>query len=198
MRLVSMRKVLLLLACCALSFGVARANDFNNVIFTDFSAGNSIIGSGTFSFDQTLGDGTYMLSSLTNVNFDFTVEGNLFNNGNIDPSDLANVEVVIDDNGNNFYFNTDCATGMNSTGCYEDGIGGTLGFYDSNSGNVLSTEPNWYGPLPLNEYEYGPLDGSKFLGYYGTPAGLAPEPESLWLLGTGFFGLMMLRRFRRA
>ncbi|MGH9564208.1 MAG: PEP-CTERM sorting domain-containing protein [Terracidiphilus sp.] len=27
---------------------------------------------------------------------------------------------------------------------------------------------------------------------------MAPEPESLWLLGSGFVGLMMFRRFRRA
>lgn len=199
MRFTPLRSFVLILAGCALSLGIARADDFNNVIFTDSKTGGAVIGSGTFSFDGTFGDGTYLLSDLTNVNFDFTVDGIAFNNSNIDSSDLANVEVVIDDNGNNFYFNTDCATGPGpGSGCYEAGTGGTLGFIDTNSETILSTEPNWFGPLPLNLYEFGLASSPSVLGYYGTPAGLAPEPESLWLLGTGFIGLMSFRRFRRA
>lgn len=200
MRFASLRNVVLLLAACVLSLGVARANDFNDVVFTNFDTGNSIIGSGTFSFDQTLGDGTYFLSSLTNVNFDFTFGSIAFNNSNIDTSDLDNVEVVIYDGGNNFYFNTDCSAGGGSTGCYEDPFGGTLGFVDTNSGLVLSTEPNWFGPLPLNLYEIFPSDGdgsTLAMGYYGTPAGLTPEPDTLLLLGSGLAG-MLLRRLRRA
>lgn len=196
MRLDSLRTALLLLAGCVLSLGVARANDFNNVVFTDSSTGNSIIGSGTFSFDNTVGDGTYLLTNLTNYNFDFTVNGVNFTNSNLDTSDLANVEAVIYDNGNNFYFNTDCQAAPNGTGCYESTTGGTLGFF--NGTDYISTEPNYYGPTPLNVYEFGSPDNAQpTLGYYGTPAGLTPEPESLWLLGTGLAAMLLLR-FRRA
>jgi hypothetical protein len=136
-----------------------------------------------------------MLSSLTNVNFDFTVNGINFTDSDLDTSDLANVEVVLYGGATNFYFDTNCSGG---SGCYESVSSGTLGFIDPTTGDYVSTEPNFYGSTPLNLYEfYNSGEESYALGYYGTPAGLAPEPESLWLLGTGL-AAMLVRRFRRA
>ena len=74
MRCLSMRTILLLLVGCALSLGIARANSYT-VYFSDFYSGNSIVGTGTFSFNGTYGDGAYLLSSLTNYNIDFTIYG---------------------------------------------------------------------------------------------------------------------------
>ncbi len=188
MRLVSLRTIMLLFGGFALSLGAARANDYN-VSFTDFGSGNSVVGSGTFSFNSNLGDGTYLLTSLPDYNIDFTVEGDTFTNADIDTVNLSNVEVVVYNGGDSFYFDTNCTEGPDCYGPY----GGSLDFTDTNNSAFnLTTEPNYFGNPPLDLYEATGPDGSSFGAYTTTP-----EPESLWLLGTGLVGLFV-RRFRRA
>lgn len=188
MRLASLRTIVLLSAVFASSLGLARANDYN-VYFTNLETGNSIAGTGTFSFDGSLGDGTYQLTSLPDYNIDFMVEGDTFNNSNIDTVNLSNVDVVIYDGGHNFYFDTSC---FETANCYGP-FGGSLDFTDANNANFdLTTEPNYAGNPPLDLYQANGPDGSSFGVYAATP-----EPETLWLLGSGLAALM-IRRFRRA
>ena len=190
MRLVSLRTIVLLLAGFTFSLGVARANDYNFDL-TNFETGNSIVGTGTFSFSSTVGDGTYLLTNLPSYYIDFAVEGDTFTNADIDNVNLSNVEVVVYNGGSNFYFDTNC---FETAGCYGP-YGGSLDFTDTNnSGFMLTTEPNYAGNPPLDlYYATGPSGGS--YGTYDAPA--VPEPETFWLLGTGL-GAMMIRRFRRA
>jgi hypothetical protein len=186
MRVSSSRMTVFLLATFALSLGTARANDFS-VYFTNSDTGNSVVGRGVFSFSGSYGDGTYLLSSLANYNIDFTVDGETFTNSDIDTQNLSHVEVVIDDNGRDFYFNTNCTSGPDCYGYYN----GSLDFTDPNNSNFeLSTEPNYAGAPPLNGYFAAGPDGESSGMYQGTP-----EPEPLWLLGTGMVALM-IRRFR--
>lgn len=190
MRLASLRTIVLLSAGFALPLGIAQANEYN-VDFTNFETGNSIVGTGTFSFNNTLGDGTYLLTNLSNYSIDFVVDGDTFDNANIDNVNLSHVEVVIYNGGGNFYFDTNC--GFETPHCYGP-FGGSLDFTDANNSSFeLTTEPNYAGNPPLDEYFANGPSGNSF-GTYDSPV---PEPETLWLFGTGL-AAMMIRRFRRA
>jgi hypothetical protein len=191
MRFISLRTSLSVVIGAALSVGMARANDYTVDFTSGPAVGYPVVGTGTFSFDGSYGDGTYYLSSLTNYDIDFIIDGTTFTNSDIDTVNFADVEVVIYNGGTDFFFDTDCTSGATCYGPY----GGSLDF--TNGSYSLTTEPNYYGSTPLDLYMAEGPDGSTF-GLYGTNLGSAatPEPETFLLLGTGLAG-MLLRRFRR-
>ena len=169
----------------AMSVLVSRAESFS-VQFTDsFSPGGAIIGTGTLSFDGVYGDGTYLISSLTNFDVNFTIGGTTFTTANIDTSNQAYQEVVIYNGGTEFYFDS---AGSN----YGTTYSGSVDFTGPASYS-LTTEPNGFGPTPLDLYHASTADGS----YFGTYEEVTPEPTTLVLLGTGLAG-MFVRRLRRA
>lgn len=146
------------------------------------------VGTGTLSFDESLGDGSYALNSLTNLAFNFTVIGQSFTIADLF-TDINPVNLVIYNSGTDFYFD----------GGLNDGpLGGTLGFIKGASVGA-DFEPNHGGfaPAPFNLYGVFDLGTSSIVfGTYGVVPSAAPEPSAVFLFAIG--GLVMAaRRFRR-
>jgi hypothetical protein len=97
---------LLLVVGSALSLGMARADNFGLNFSNLLGPGDPIVGTGTFSFSENLGDGTYLLSSVTNVQFDFRIAAETFTTANVDTINAPYVKAVVDDNESSFYFDT--------------------------------------------------------------------------------------------
>jgi hypothetical protein len=160
----------------ALTVTAARADTFN----LKFDVDTSLVGTGTFSYGGHLSDGTYLVDTLPGYTFDFTVGGDTFTNADV-TTPINAVEVVIYGQGTQMYFD--------NTGDFTGREGGSLDF---DRGSLLLTfEPSYYGPPPLDLFQAVNTSGTHFFGTYGTAV---PEPGtstalliSFSVLGPGAF-----------
>ncbi|MBD2566895.1 PEP-CTERM sorting domain-containing protein [Anabaena lutea] len=136
-----------------------------------------IVGSGTFSFDGDLGDGTFALTSLTNYNFSFDFGVNSFTNANI-VTPVANVLVKIATIGSDRF--------VNFGGSGGGPFGGSLDFLNP---SPLSFQPN-FGPLYFTAAGFG-----TYQGVARADVTSVPEPGSvLGLLGLSLGALVAKNR----
>jgi len=133
------------------------------------------VGSGELSFDNNLADGSYLLTSLSNLSFSFTIGGETWTEADsvfFDPD----TEIVIFNTGRRFYFN---GVG-NSTP-----EGGSFDVINSNS-HILTFEPNDFAAPPFTLYVT-----PDYFGNFGS----IPEPSTWVLAATGsLFGLLAAKR----
>jgi hypothetical protein len=167
---------------------VANADSFSVSFDNSGNGSAAIVGTGTFSFTGSLGDGTYFLSALPGYNMSFNIGTSSFTNADINTT-ISAVLVVIYGGGTQFYFDNTGTFGSH---------GGSLDF-DGPSGSYLTTEPNYYGPAPLDLYQAVDSAGNSYFGVYQTTPVATPEPSSLLLLGSGLLGIVgAVRRKLRA
>ena len=153
------------LACVAvlLFAAVASAGTFNVIFDNSLCCGPlAVVGTGTFSFTGSLGDGTYYLNTLPGYDINFMIGSSTFTNADIN-TPIADVLVVIYGGGAQFYFDNDGAYGSH---------GGSLDF-DKADGSFLTTEPGYFGTPPLDLYAAGDSSESSYFGTYSQ----APEPS---------------------
>jgi hypothetical protein len=179
-----LRRILCLFVVFSAVSIAAHADNFNVIFYSEPSTSSPVVGTGTFSFDNNLGDGTYALSSLTNYNIDFTVGSSTFTDAGI-ANPISEILVVIYGGGSQFYFSNTNAYG---TGPY----GGSIDFTNID-GSDLTTEPPGYGAPPLDLYQATDSSENSYFGMYDTSS-VIPEPSGLLLLGTGLMGLVSVVR----
>jgi hypothetical protein len=163
---VSYRNTILLSLLVAFST-VASANSYL-VNFDNSDSGGGpvmIVGTGTFTFDGTYGDGTYYLPTLPNYQINFSIGSSTFTNADIS-TDVSHVQVVLYDGALQFYYDNDGTFGPH---------GGSLDF-DKADGSFLTTEPNYFGAPPLNLYQVTDSAGNFYFGTYSALTGV-PEPS---------------------
>ncbi|MFK8028657.1 MAG: hypothetical protein AB8G18_00315 [Gammaproteobacteria bacterium] len=157
----------LLLLSGALLSQSANALSFN-LSFDDIALGETV-GSGVFSFDEDLSDGSYTLDSLTNVIFDVSfINGESFEL--IDTEDLLNevLAVITTENGiQRLRFG-------NVNGNSGGNINGSFDFFNG-TGSNLSFEPG--------------VDGGDFYGtsdFFGNYSAVTiPVPPAIFFLMSG-------------
>lgn len=189
-----LRVVLILSVVTLISAGPAHAVLFD-LTYDDFDdqliGTNSIVGSGTFSYDGPAQLGGTALSALTNMTFNATVAGQTFTTADIDTDLDASGIFVFDLGGGKF--------GLVFTG---DGgiVVGSLDLRNS-GGFILSHEPSASINDPIgccggngmtNLYFSAGVDPEVSFGDYTATA--VPEPTTLALLGAGLVAVRARRR----
>jgi hypothetical protein len=159
----------------ALSFSFDLDDTFDTTVTPPF------VGTGTFSFDEILGDGTYALSGLTNVDFAFNfVGGDVFDETHID-TPLSEILIIISKAGQQVNFS--------NTSPFGSGFGGgSIDFFNPLNANLqsLSFEPPGFNG-GLNAYFASGTTGDTFAGTYAEPV---PTPALLpGLMGMGIAAL---------
>lgn len=143
------------------------------------------VGTGEISFSDNLNDGSYLLSSLNNLQITFTIASETFTLANLAGSYDPSASVVIFNNGTDFYFDAPPSG--------SSGFGGAVDFQIG--GDFITTEPDVNGgrSAPYNLY-FASIGGSNYFGAYGNPQQTVPEPTSIALLAAGLFGFAAQRK----
>jgi hypothetical protein len=159
----------------ALSFTLNFDDTFNSTLNPPF------VGTGNFSFDENLADGTYVLGDLTNVAFDIDFSGDLFDETHV-ATPLEEVLIIISKAGQQVNFSNLLPFGSGF-------FSGSIDFFNPANSDIiaLSFEPPAFNGS-LNAYAAAGFVNS-FSGNYADPI---PTPALLpGLLG---MGLAALRR----
>ena len=194
-----MKKILLTLSAIALSIVPFKAHaltfDFNLDDTFDDTVSEPFVGTGTFSFDGELEDGTYALESLDNFDFNFSfTNGSSFTNADIlTPIDEVLVIVSTTETERSVQFSN-----VNPFGSTE--LLGSLDFANFDNQTFLSFEPPAIGG-DLNLYAANEISGT----YNGVavsdvtsePPSATPTPVPEFnstgsLLGIGALGLGLI------
>ncbi len=164
--------------------GMIFATNFDNTF--DRTLNPLYVGSGVLSFDEMLADGTYLLSSLTNLAFSFTVGGETFTLADLSAS-TASLGLTVYQSGTDFYFDGPVAPTSFFFAAFE---------FTNSNGAMIGFEPNDVGNIPpCNMYRaFTPTD--MFLGTYGVNASV-PEPGTLTLCAFGGLGCVVAAWRRR-